>query len=121
VLKDQLSAESIINVHIIGHTRMQTLNTLYRGISAPTDVLSFETGENWSGEGSQELGDIFICQPYIITQANRFGVTPREEMIRMLVHGTLHLLGYDHEKQKDATRMFALQESYVETCRIVTK
>jgi len=117
-----LSAEkfrtSTVHVHIIGRTRMQSLNTLYRGISAPTDVLSFESGESWGGEASSELGDVFICQAYIIAQAARFGVTASEEMTRMLVHGTLHLIGYTHEKEKEAKKMFALQEQYVEQCMV---
>jgi probable rRNA maturation factor len=79
---------------------------------APTDVLSFETGTSW-GEVDEELGDIFLCQEYIRAQAHRFHVSPKEEMIRMLVHGILHLLGYTHEKKKDADRMFSLQEQYV--------
>lgn len=100
-----------VSVHIVGTTRMRQLNHMYRGVDRPTDVLAFETGEQWGD--AEELGDIFLCQPYIIAQAKRFGVSQKEEAIRMLVHGMLHLLGYDHEMEKDAAIMFSKQEDYV--------
>lgn len=103
-----------VSVHIVGRTKMQQLNTIYRGVAAPTDVLSFETGEQWSSE--IDLGDIFLCQPYIQAQAKRFGVTAVEEASRMLVHGVLHLLGYDHMKEADAVQMFKKQETYLKQC-----
>jgi len=87
------------------------MNFQYRGKDRTTDVLSFGLyeGESSRAQGN-ELGDIFICVPQIIRQARRFSVSTKEEFIRMLVHGILHLLGYDHETSSDATRMFELQE-----------
>lgn len=100
-----------VSVHLVGTKKIASLNAMYRGIDAPTDVLSFETGEQWGNE--VDLGDIFLCQPYIIDQAKRFDVPLREEARRMLIHGVLHLLGYDHETEREAAQMFAKQEAYL--------
>lgn len=107
---------SIVSVHLIGDKRMVKLNGMYRGKRKPTDVLSFPTQEKKikqfvlpPGE-VQDWGDIFLCMPQIQRQAKEFGVSAKEEGTRMLVHGTLHLFGYDHEKKIDAAIMFPLQE-----------
>jgi probable rRNA maturation factor len=108
-----------VSIHLVGKKRIHTLNTQYRGVDSPTDVLSFGMGTDWQVGGEEfELGDIWLCQPYIIDQAKRFDVSSREEMIRLTVHGTLHLVGYDHETKKEATEMFAKQETYL---KAVTK
>jgi rRNA maturation RNase YbeY len=52
------------------------------------------------------VGDVVICVPVALSQASRFGNTPDEEILRLLIHGTLHLLGYDHETtEQEAKRM----------------
>ncbi len=106
-----LKISGSLSVHCIGDRRMRRMNFQYRGKDRTTDVLSFGLyeGESSRAQGN-ELGDIFICVPQIIRQARRFSVSTKEEFIRMLVHGILHLLGYDHETSSDATRMFELQE-----------
>ena len=98
---------------------MRAMNRQTRGIDRPTDVLSFNPAEapvawpRFPG-AADDLGDLFLCVPYIRRQARRFGVPYREEFLRMLVHGVLHLLGYDHTTKKDAQRMFAVQEATVQ-------
>jgi probable rRNA maturation factor len=72
---------------------MAGLNRRWRRKNRPTDVLSFPSGEN----GSRFLGDVVISVPYASRQARRRGDPPSREMDRLLVHGYLHLLGYDHE------------------------
>ncbi len=96
-----------VSIHMIGDVRMTTMNAQYRGKSYPTDVLSFPTDD------IHDRGDIFICVPQIIRQSKQFGVTPKEECARMLVHGVLHLLGYDHQTKSDADEMFSIQEKVV--------
>lgn len=96
-----------VSVHMIGDMRMTRMNAQHRGKRYPTDVLSFPT------EDASDIGDIFICVPQIIRQAKRFDVTPEEECVRMLAHGVLHLLGYDHQTKHDADTMFGLQEKVV--------
>ena len=103
--------QGVVSVHFIGDQKMQRLNSMYRGKDNTTDVLSFSTqeGEKFPGE-QDDLGDIFISVPQIHKQAKAYTVTYRSEIIRMMIHGTLHLLGYDHIKKKEAEEMFRIQE-----------
>ncbi len=96
-----------VSVHMIGDMRMTTMNAQFRGKSYPTDVLSFPTDD------AHDRGDIFICVPQIMRQSKQFGVSPKEECVRMLAHGVLHLLGYDHQTKQDADEMFSIQEKVV--------
>lgn len=92
----------------VGPLRMRQLNAQYRGINRPTDVLSFE------GDEKKYVGEVVVCRSYIRNQARENGVPYAEELTRMTVHGLLHLLGYDHERARDAREMFARQERYVQ-------
>ena len=112
----QEKKEGDISIHCIGDARMKTLNRIHRGKDDATDVLSFATQEGeYMSTQEKDIGDIFLCVPYIHRQAQYFEVTEREEFIRMLVHGVLHTLGYDHITASQAQRMFPLQETYVES------
>ena len=74
-------------------TRMRALNRRYRGQDRPTDVLAFPAGD----AGSGFLGDIVISVPYAEREARRRREPGAREIDRLLVHGLLHLMGYDHE------------------------
>jgi len=105
-----------ISVHCIGEKRMHRLNFEHRGKDRPTDVLSFAAREGEIiADDRTDIGDIFLCVPYIARQAKDFEVSVREEFTRMLVHGVLHALGYDHITKKQAAIMFPLQETFVMT------
>lgn len=99
-----------VSIHCIGLRAMRNLNRIHRGFDRPTDVLSFATEDAVRGMKTGDRGDIFLCVPYIARQAKHFAVPYREEWVRMLIHGLLHILGYDHARQKDAEKMFDLQE-----------
>ena len=77
---------------------MQKLNRDYRGIDKPTDVLSFDV--QISGLPSRALGDVVINVQQAQRQANEGQIDLYEEINHLLVHGILHLLGYDHEKSE---------------------
>lgn len=88
---------------------MRVLNQQYRGVDRTTDVLSFpqiDVSSQLSALSSQHfmLGDIVINIHKAKRQAIENGITFNEELKRLLLHGLLHLLGYDHEKGKDAGR-----------------
>lgn len=108
-----------IEIHCITESEIQDLNRRYRGKNKPTDVLSFAwtelPKEVWinSKVFKKYLGEIYLCPKYIKEQAQRFKVGNKEEFIRMLVHGLLHLVGYDHDIKKRAQRMFGFQEEIV--------
>lgn len=92
---------------------MQQLNYIYRGENRPTDVLSFEAvipiarGEQYPPEDlpAHVLGDIVINTERARSQARESGRDIYDEVYRLIVHGTLHLLGYDHEKRREAAQM----------------
>jgi probable rRNA maturation factor len=111
VVLDNVGNKNIpVTVHVVGERRMRSLNAKYRGKDKSTDVLSFPLTTKNPFTPEEELGDIFLCPSYLSRQARRFHVTLEEESVRMLIHGTLHLLGYDHIRPADAQIMLPLQE-----------
>ena len=92
-------------IAFLGEKDARKLNLQYRKRDYATDVLSF------SSEDEGLLGELVICPAVISRQAKERGVPVREELGYMVLHGFLHLLGYDHEKsKKEASAMFALQD-----------
>lgn len=90
---------------------VRQLNRQYRQVDAPTDVLSFPTGDSVpivEGEPPY-LGDLILALPCIERQAAREGHAVGEELALAVVHGTLHLLGYDHDTQEHQAAMWAIQ------------
>jgi probable rRNA maturation factor len=88
----------------VNPSEMKRLNKLYRGKNYATDVLSFETKD------SDALGELVLCWPTIRAQSRRTGLSARGELGYMVIHGVLHLLGYDHGDRESEARMFALQD-----------
>jgi probable rRNA maturation factor len=106
ILRETRRPGSHIGLTLVGTTRMRRLNTTYRRRHYPTDVLAFPAGPVCQENGALFLGDIVICLPTAVAQAPAFGNTPDQELLRLLIHGILHLLGYDHEiSEQEARRM----------------
>jgi probable rRNA maturation factor len=86
------------------------LNKSYLGKDGPTDVIAFSLGE-----GDDLLGDIYVGMGQAQRQAADIGVPIAEELARLAIHGTLHVLGHEHPEgpDRDASPMYALQESYL--------
>ncbi len=105
ILEQAKAPNADLSLSLVGKTRMRSLNRQYRGRDSPTDVLAFPMNE--IGKPRQALlGDVVICVPIAIAQASRFDNTPDQEVLRLLIHGILHLLGYDHERSpQEAKRM----------------
>ena len=81
---------------------MQKLNLRYRRKRSATDVLSFSAGEPfWSGGF---LGEILICEQVLRRQARERGIEPEMELLILVIHGLLHLLGWDHERSEREAR-----------------
>ncbi len=92
---------------------IKELNKNWRNKDKPTDVLSFPAGDV-PGYKYRVLGDIVISVPYTVRQAEEIGVSFYEELVRLIAHGLLHLLGYDHEKSEDEAKlMFDKQEKLI--------
>ena len=99
------------SVRVVDEAESQALNREYRGHDKPTNVLSFPAGEiaGMPQEAGLLLGDIVICAPVVAREAEEQGKEPGHHWAHMLVHGTLHLLGYDHQSEAQATAMEALE------------
>jgi rRNA maturation RNase YbeY len=94
-----------LSLTLVGKTRMRRLNRTYRQRDYATDVLAFPM-QDASQSTMAFVGDMVICVPVALAQASRFGNSPDEEILRLLIHGVLHLLGYDHETtEREAKRM----------------
>jgi probable rRNA maturation factor len=99
-----------ISITLTDNETIREINKEWRNKDKPTDVLSFPQGET-IGYRYTVLGDVIISLPYAKEQAEKIGHSYKEEIVRLLTHGILHLLGYDHEtSEEDAKVMFELQD-----------
>jgi probable rRNA maturation factor len=99
-----------LSLALIGNAEMQKLNAKYRRMNHPTDVLSFPMEEKLLQE-TRLLGDVIISVEQAAEQARERRRTLDEEMTTLLIHGIVHLLGYDHERSaKDARIMRRLEK-----------
>jgi probable rRNA maturation factor len=95
-----------LGVRLVGSTESRTLNARYRGRDKPTNVLSFPAAPLPGAQvPHQPLGDLVICGRVLRAEAREQHKTLRAHWAHLVVHGTLHLLGYDHERAGDARRM----------------
>lgn len=101
-----------VSVTFVGRDGMCRLNARYKGLDRPTDVLAFALRP----PGGPRLGDVYVCAWAAKRAAREHGIPVREELIRLVVHGTLHALGRDHPDGPGRTRsaMWRRQERYVE-------
>jgi probable rRNA maturation factor len=102
-----------VTVRLVDEDEGTQLNEAFRGKRGPTNVLSFPF-EAPPGVDLALLGDIVVCAPVVAREARSQGKTPVAQWAHMVVHGTLHLLGYDHIDPPQAARMEALEISILE-------
>jgi probable rRNA maturation factor len=100
--------ECEISLRLVDEAEMTALNSNYRGKSGPTNVLSFPS-DLPAELNLPLLGDLAICAPVVRREAREQGKPDAAHWAHMAVHGTLHLLGYDHEEQDEANAMEALE------------
>ena len=106
-----------VSVTVGGETLLHDLNKRYRGVDRPTDVLAFplqapEDREPFVtlAEAGRQLGDVVISYPRVERQARAYGHTERHELAYLLIHGVLHLVGYDHHRDEDFAAMREQEE-----------
>lgn len=101
-----------VSVTFLGPERMRRLNARYKGADRPTDVLAFTLRP----PRGPAVADIYICAAVAAREARAHTVPLRQELVRLVVHGTLHVLGRDHPEGAGRTRsaMWRRQERYVE-------
>lgn len=104
-------AAAEVSVRIVEADEIQALNSDYRDKDKPTNVLSFPAGEvaGLPAEVPRLLGDIVVCADVVAAEAAEQGKVPADHWAHLLVHGTLHLLGFDHESEAEAAIMEALE------------
>lgn len=115
VLKREGFKKLEAEISFVGPKEIRRLNKKFRKKDKVTDVLSFrEMDEAVPFPHDTFLGEIVLCRSYIREQARGYKVPYDEELLRMTIHGTLHLLNYDHIEPRDAKVMLPLQEKYLE-------
>lgn len=106
-VKNHKKLSQELTLVFVSSTEMKRINAKFRKMNKVTDVLSFES-EN-------ELGELILCTEEIKKRAKDHELSYKEELLYNLIHGTLHLLGYDHEKTEIAAQqMFKIQDSLFE-------
>ena len=105
----RLRNAQIISLAVVADKRMIQLNRRYRH-KGLTDVLSFRHGKE-AGEGV--FGEIIVAYPYMKKMALAAGLTVQQELIFLVVHGLLHIWGYDHEHDKDAAEMVQIERQII--------
>ena len=110
-----------LSLLFVNDLRMRRLNAQYRGVDSVTDVLSFPLydrakdipSENDAGGRAPLLGDVVINPQRAALQAHKYGWTLDEELIRLMVHGILHLIGFDHERNRYQAQKMLLKEEEI--------
>lgn len=100
--------DGVVSIAYVSDEEIRRLNRMYRQKDAVTDVLSFAGA---FPEMSHEIGDVLVCYDQALRQSDNDDV--ELECVDLVVHGILHVLGYDHERAEDAAAMFPLQDAIV--------
>ncbi len=102
-------ARRALTIRVVGTGEMRRLNAEYRGQDRPTNVLTFSF-DPIAGVEADLLGDVVICAPVVADEARQQGKPPLAHWAHMVIHGVLHLCGYDHADDRQAGEMEALEE-----------
>ena len=111
LLSAHVDRESELSIVLENDLFLQQLNHRYLGINAPTDVLSFPAGHIDPDTNSVYLGDVIISVPRAQSQATAGNHTLADELQLLVVHGVLHLIGFDHVGDEDKKNMQATQDA----------
>lgn len=113
--KSRLKAQELTIVFLTP-AAMKKINFKYRKKNKPTDVLSF------TGYDQESIGELLMCPAVLQRQAKDYGHSYEQELLTMLIHGLLHLLGYDHELSKSEEKvMFTLQDFVLQSLLTKTR
>ena len=99
-----------LNVIFVDDTKIHRLNKAYRHKDQPTDVLSFSYLDRLDPSTAPTIGEVFISVPRAKEQAPLYKNSLNQELEKLIVHGVLHIFGYDHETDKDYLKMSAMEE-----------
>jgi len=125
VLKaERVASPYEVGLVFTGSETMKQLNRDYRGVDEPTDVLAFyilpqkEVDDSFAlpPDGVTRLGEAIISYPQAVEQAKEQGHSPEKELALLIIHGILHLIGYDHEEPEEETKMRTREKELLEKC-----
>jgi probable rRNA maturation factor len=113
VLKAERVSDAMVSIALVTAPRIARLNREHLGHTGPTDVISFALRPTGKGKRGPIVGDVYIAPSVARDNAHRLRGSVREEMERLVVHGTLHVLGYDHPEgsARTASPMWQRQET----------
>lgn len=122
LLNQKTEKKGLINIVFVNDVFIQNLNKKWRKINKPTDVLSFSNicdkeFPNPKNMKEEVLGEIFISLETAKRQSAEYNNTLQEEVNKLLVHGILHIFGYDHETEKDFFEMNILEKNILNDCK----
>jgi len=115
--QEGISAVPVVALYITDDAEVRDLNRRHRGVDATTDVLSFPLLDDKTSpfvappDGRLHLGDVVVSYPRAVEQAADYGHSVDRELSYLIVHGLLHLLGYDHETDEEQAEMRAHEEA----------
>jgi probable rRNA maturation factor len=112
-----LPDNSCVAIKVVDETESAALNSNYRHIVKPTNVLAFPAAEDHyplDDIAEVELGDLAICAAVVLTEAKEQSKSVESHFAHMTVHGSLHLLGYDHMTEQDASEMESLEKQVMQ-------
>jgi len=122
VIPDDIASKSLeISISLVSDKMIQTLNCQYRNMDEPTNVLSFAARDIDTPSAAEEcylLGDIVLGYETIAREAREQHKSFHDHFSHMVIHGLLHLLGYDHENDEDAKTMETLEIKIINTIGI---
>lgn len=133
-----VSGDAEVSLLVTDDNTVRSLNSEYRGLDENTDVLSFsaEHAGHWEGDGEepprlsdglefvlpsdspQPLGEIIVSWPQARRQAEAHGVSPMRELAHLVIHGALHLVGYDHVEPEEESLMQSREREALESLRL---
>jgi len=129
IVRQVLKAEGVASPYEVSlvftdSETVQQLNRDYRGVDKPTDVLAFymlpQKGADSSfalpPDGVTRLGEVIISYPQAVAQAREQGHSPERELALLVIHGMLHLVGYDHEEPEEESKMRERERELLERC-----
>jgi probable rRNA maturation factor len=113
VLRAERVRDAMLSISFVSNSTIRSLNRKHLGRTGTTDVIAFSFRR--AGRGAPVVGDVYIAPDVARASARANAVTVREELVRLVVHGTLHVLGYDHPETEARTRssMWSKQERLV--------
>jgi len=115
---ENLSSEVDVSIVLESDEGIQKLNAQFRGIDSPTDVLSFSSDDIDPETGQRYLGDIIISYPRAMAQAELAGHSVKNEVQLLIIHGMLHLMGYDHDTETNKKDMWQKQDKLLKNLSV---